>query len=219
MTFCGGCGARLNPGNKFCGACGRAIILGAAPDLESATPADSLVGLLNRRPPADQRRTWLVLGIVAALVLASIGVIAGLAIWLRGQGPDHAVEPQTAGDVIGGQMEAVTLDAVCEAVPVDAHSIVLAGQAHAAGQMSLAQLQQSLSVMQLRWTPAAEATNLTSNMEGAESHLAGTLLSLLDLTSFAANQGEQPIVSARDWTGGDLSTEYHRVCGRTLSGS
>ena len=42
------------------------------------------------------------------------------------------------------------------------------------------------------------------------------MLRQLEVTAFAATQGEQPIMLARDWNAGDLASEYSRACGGVL---
>lgn len=112
----------------------------------------------------------------------------------------------------------VALDEVCDAMPIDAHSMVVAGQQYNSGQLPQPQVQQLLGAMRQRWTPAAEVNNVASNEEGAESHLAGVMVSLLQQTSFAATNHEEPVFVSSDWTGGDLGSEYNRVCGKSLTG-
>jgi hypothetical protein len=111
---------------------------------------------------------------------------------------------------------AVALADVCDEIPKDAHIMVLTGQRFGSGAVSLPEVEQILAAMIQRWTPAAKAHNVSSNEEGAASHLAGEMVNQLQQTSFAASHHEEPVFDPTDWTGGDLGTAYQRICGAKL---
>jgi hypothetical protein len=104
-------------------------------------------------------------------------------------------------------------------MPKDARTMVLTGERFRSGAVSLPEIEQILAAMQQRWTPAAKAHNVSSNEEGAASSLSAMMIRLLQQTSFAATHHEEPVFVPSDWTGGDLGSEYQRVCGTKLTES
>lgn len=91
MSHCGTCGARLSPGDRFCGACGAAV--------SSPAPA-SPIGSVGR--PDGRSETlvgWVLLGAGLALAAASVGAY----LWLRDVTPsEEASAGAPAGAPVGG---------------------------------------------------------------------------------------------------------------------
>lgn len=77
-SFCTNCAAQLEPGTKFCGACGSVVEVPAAPSVSAAQAPRSLPIALRGRYPA--LRIITVLLKILAVLTAIGGVISGLSV-------------------------------------------------------------------------------------------------------------------------------------------